>query len=288
MHYHLFGLNISSEIRLPCIVQKQPAIPDVEIKRGVAAIPQERRSTGPEPPSRPIYFAVEGIARFLIEAGKTVIVEAVPTADEDTMLLYLLGSALGGILHQRGLHPLHASSIETSRGAVLFCGHSGAGKSTTVSALMQRGYRMLSDDISVISGDETGALLVEAGYPQQKLWAQSLYLIPPVAARKAVPTRIGKYVVSIDDHFCEQACRLYAIYFLCPVDDVVLHLETLTGLDKVSMLSEHIYRSQFMPNQPWHFLSAVAQHSRIVRVSRPENAVDLDSFVDGLIEDMES
>ena len=62
--------------------------------------------------------------------------------------VFLLGSCLGALLHQRGVLALHASAIETDQGAVLFMGDSGMGKSTTLQAFIKRGYKMLADDIT--------------------------------------------------------------------------------------------------------------------------------------------
>ncbi len=50
------------------------------------------------------------------------------------------------VLQALGWQALHASAALTSEGALLFCGRSGAGKSTTAYALGQMGWTQLADD----------------------------------------------------------------------------------------------------------------------------------------------
>ena len=50
------------------------------------------------------------------------------------------------VLQALGWQALHASAALTSEGALLFCGRSGAGKSTTAYALGQMGWTQVADD----------------------------------------------------------------------------------------------------------------------------------------------
>jgi hypothetical protein len=50
------------------------------------------------------------------------------------------------VLQALGWQALHAGAALTSEGALLFCGRSGAGKSTTAYALGQMGWTQLADD----------------------------------------------------------------------------------------------------------------------------------------------
>jgi hypothetical protein len=49
-------------------------------------------------------------------------------------------------LQAQGRELLHASAVELQRGAIAFCGASGAGKSTMASALSERGRAPIADD----------------------------------------------------------------------------------------------------------------------------------------------
>lgn len=47
------------------------------------------------------------------------------------------------LLYQRGILPLHGSTIETPQGAVMFAGVSGSGKSTLAASFHAHGYAVL-------------------------------------------------------------------------------------------------------------------------------------------------
>lgn len=60
------------------------------------------------------------------------------------------GTVVAIVLAWRGLVPLHGSAVEIDGQAVLLAGPSGAGKSTLCDALVQRGGKLVSDDLSVM------------------------------------------------------------------------------------------------------------------------------------------
>jgi hypothetical protein len=61
---------------------------------------------------------------------------------------------------------LHGNALEKDGRAIVCLGHSGDGKSTLAYALMQRGWRLLADDLVAITPDG----LVLPGIPRIKLW----------------------------------------------------------------------------------------------------------------------
>ena len=93
----------------------------------------------------------EQVARYLVSGGCEIIIEPHPTATEKDVRLFLLGSAMGALLLQRGIWPLHGSAIAGRSGAALFVGVSGSGKSTLVGAFHQRGFQVLADDVCAIT-----------------------------------------------------------------------------------------------------------------------------------------
>lgn len=67
-------------------------------------------------------------------------------------------SVLPIALQVLGREALHASAIQTSRGAVAFCAISETGKSTIAYGLSQRGYSLWGDDAVVFEHSESGIL----------------------------------------------------------------------------------------------------------------------------------
>ncbi|WP_404366249.1 hypothetical protein AB5I39_10505 [Sphingomonas sp. MMS24-J45] len=106
-------------------------------------------------PDGAVRVNIRDVGAFLVEGGRHVTVAAAPGVSEPKLALFLLGTVFGFLCHQRGLFPLHASTIEIGGRAFSFAGDSGAGKSTTAAALIELGHTLLSDDISVI--DLSGA-----------------------------------------------------------------------------------------------------------------------------------
>ena len=73
---------------------------------------------------------------------------------DSNVRLFLLGSAMGALLHQRGLLPLHTNAVEVGGRAFAFMGKSGAGKSTLAAWFHDRGFRIVADDVCVVGFDD--------------------------------------------------------------------------------------------------------------------------------------
>ena len=113
-----------------------------------------------------LLLVVPDIAKYLISHGDTVIIDHHPDADDDELRLFLLGSAIGALLHQRDFLVLHANAIVVDGGAVLFMGKSGVGKSTLAAAFNQLGYPIAADDICAIDAGKEQPLLYP-GFPRR-------------------------------------------------------------------------------------------------------------------------
>jgi hypothetical protein len=87
----------------------------------------------------------------------------------DDVAVYLRGPIMGFILRRRGITSLHASAVSFPRGALVLCGDSEAGKSTTAAAFALQGIPVLCDDITALRNDH-GDFQVEPGYPRICLW----------------------------------------------------------------------------------------------------------------------
>lgn len=115
-----------------------------------------------------------GIATYYVHDGAEVVVDQEPGAPELDVRSYLMGNLFAVLCHQRGLLPLHASAIATSRGAVAFLAPSGGGKSSIVAFLSRRGHRILADDICLIDPAAPQDRRVLPVAPWLKLWSTTL------------------------------------------------------------------------------------------------------------------
>ena len=150
--YRISGILVASEIDLPGLIPGAPGrAPQVTIRLGEVpdSLPQPTAS-GPtwQIAGKQFLLRIPKVARFLLRDGREITFEAEPGADAGDIPLYLLGTAYGILLHQRRQIVLHGSAVRVGDKAVLFCGPSGAEKSTMAAALVQRAafhwYRKMS------------------------------------------------------------------------------------------------------------------------------------------------
>ncbi|GIJ51754.1 HPr kinase [Virgisporangium aliadipatigenens] len=96
-------------------------------------------------------FDVAGVARFLVEEGARITVEAYPGGDPFALRSLLHGTVVALLLGQRREFALHASTVRAHGRGIAVTGDSGAGKSTTVLALRAAGHELVTDDVSPVS-----------------------------------------------------------------------------------------------------------------------------------------
>lgn len=115
---------------------------------------------------------VPSVGRFRVAPSGEITIARREEASEAELRLFLLGSVLGVVCHQRGLLPLHASSVAIEGGAVAFCGASGMGKSTLALNFSRRGHALVCDDVCVV--DDGAPPRVRPAFPRLKLWRDTI------------------------------------------------------------------------------------------------------------------
>ncbi len=247
--YSLFGLRLNSDMPLPGLVPDMgEREADVEIRHGPvdAGDDEERHGYVLQPGGT--LLNVPRVGRFWIQGGREIIVDPAEKASERNVLLFLLGSAFGALLHQRGMMPLHANAIEVDGQAVAFSGHSGAGKSTIAAWFYDRGHRILADDVFAVGFDADRAIAYP-GLPRLRLWREAL----EASGRSA-----GEYDRSFDDldkyevpalrSHVGSAIPLKSIYILrrAPEDGAEASIRRLSGVDAVDALISNTYRGGYL------------------------------------------
>jgi len=246
--YTLFGLTIRSQIPLPLPAAPAGAAGDVDIVAGAIDLPAEP-GWGYSLVEEGTLLSVEKVGRFLIRDGRHIRVAADAAASERNVLLFLLGSAFGALLHQRGLMPLHANAIVVDGRAVAFCGHSGAGKSTMAAWFHDRGHPILADDVCVIGFDADGAPLAYPGVPRLRLWRQALEEFGRVADDyQRSFDALDKYDVPIEAGSESGPVPLAAVYLLARADEEAQGgtIARLTGVAAVDALVANTYRGFYL------------------------------------------
>lgn len=299
--YQLYGLRVASALKCPELVAIRDAgEPDVIIRFGKVplALP-EPHGQGVVYQASPGQFLLhlEQIARYLVQNGNAICIEPAPYALEGEVRVFLLGSCLGALLHQRGILALHASAIHTPRGGVLFVGVSGAGTSTLLATFLQRGYPMLADDLTGVVLDSSGRPLVLPAYPQVKLWADVLphmqvdrTALRHLSAFQRLRPPLEKYGVPHLEGFVQDPVPLSAVYVLGVHNRPELWKEPVHTVDKFDVFLQYTYREPFLDGlgrRVFHFMLAntVANAITVTRVTRPMTPVLLEELADRIEED---
>ena len=249
MNYLAYNLQWQSAIPLPEFLPGDNSKPDVLIQYGdvPTALPSPRDEgfCWQANPGK-LLLNITDVARYLICDGCEIWIEPASGSVETDVRAFLLGWAVGALLNQRKILVLHASAIQTERGAVLFMGYSGRGKSTLLAAMRQRGYSMLADDKTAIVLDERGYPLVIPGYPSTRLWAEALAKLNySLKDLPRVHPNLEKYVQKVDC-FCHQSVPLYAIYVLESHQGQDIQFEAVENMHRFTSLSPHYYRKEWL------------------------------------------
>ena len=279
--YRLFGLNLRSEMDLAGLAPAVEAdAADVDIAFGTVPVSDHK---GYRPTEVGTLLSVAKVGRYLIREGRQILIDPAPGASERNVRLFLLGSAIGALLHQRGLLPLHANAIDIGGRAVAFSGHSGAGKSTIAAWFHDRGHTILADDVCVIGFDEAGRALAYPGIPRLRLWREALEASgrdTQAYARSFDNT--DKYDVPTLNDSEAAPIPLAAIYLLRKAEEATgdAEIERLKGVEAVDTLVSNTYRGGYlnMIGRTREHLSACVRVARAVPVFRAQRLWGFDRF----------
>jgi hypothetical protein len=281
--YRAFGLTLRSEFPLEGLALGDPAAP-TDLVIGQATF-------GSDCPSEPglhqwgggALLSIPRAGRFLCTGGCRIAVERQAHAPPSTVQLFLLGSAMGLILHQRGLLPLHANALEVGAQAIAFMGRSGAGKSTLTAWYAEQGHRIIADDVSVVGMDGAGRPFVQPGLARIRLWRQALENLggnPEDHPRSLVgDPQYDKFDVAMSaSSISDGPVPLRAICLLQfgPVPSVT----RLNGIDALEALYENTYRGAFVTvtgaaRPHWESCVQLSRTVPVLRTIRPESLSDL-------------
>lgn len=193
------------------------------------------------------------------------------------MRFYILGAALGLFLIRRGAFPIHGSSVSGQQGGILFCGASGAGKSTTTTWFMDQGYSLVADDISLVHFDADGRPWIWPGIPQVKLWDDSAAALQRDPG--SLPRLLDKWEkrrLSVDASELGKAAPLAAIFYLSPEECTTPSILPLHGAERFAALAGNIYRGETILDlgkgkDHFAFVTRLAACTPVYALTRPKD-----------------
>ncbi|RDB44395.1 hypothetical protein DU490_02150 [Halomonas sp. DQ26W] len=294
-----------SELELPELTPAQTCVePDIEILTPGQLGPLEEESeTWPclELSGERCQILVQGIGRYRIEQGRRIMVDRRVPRDPGHQVatgdvrLYLLGAALGILLHQRQCLPLHVSAVHTPAGVWAFTGESGAGKSTMAAWLhKQHGWPLVSDDVAVIEPDASEPVL-HPGPPRLKLWQDALAAMAiDTSGLMRDLTRADKYHLNAQAGFRAEPKPLKVLVELERAEpDEAPSLVPLSGVEAFRVLLRALYRAELgqLFNPPARLLttvSALASQIQVYRFRRPWSLERMDVGLGPLMQEIEA
>jgi hypothetical protein len=293
--HRCYGLTVDSEIPLPDLgpaVRRSARPADVVVRLGRLGPPPAEAAALPLGLWRTedlIGFGVPGTGSYLVRAGHEIVVDVEPGADASAVRLYLLGTAMGALMMQRGHLVLHGNAFRVGNAAAVVVGRSGAGKSTLAAELQRRGLDVLADD--VVPVDPDGRAL--PGYPRIKLWGDAVARLGVDADRlERVASSVDKFQLPIQRAGSEPL-PLRWVYVLERHTGADLQVSNVSGMETFSLLHEHTYRNELVhgdavAREHLALCARLAGRVRVARVTRPVETMTAEATADAILSDMTS
>lgn len=301
--FRAYGLLFAASFSIPEMLPADPAdrhvgeAPDVVI--AVKDFPDELPSALDSSPvhevnAEALLLRVAGVGRYLVRVGREILIDPDPDASASEVRVYLLGTCVGALLHQRGFLVLHASGVATKRGCVLFTGESGAGKSTLLAELLRRGYQMVVDDVCAVRVDAAGEPIVVPSYPRTRLWADAAerFAIDMTNLPRTKPSW-DKFERQVAEQFSDREVELtHVVHLAGPYDGDECRLERLGPIDAFTTLVENTYRGILLDGldrRTSHFTLAgtAARSVKVLRLSRPAGSDSVAMLADLVLDSLE-
>ena len=294
-NYKVYGLNIKSEIKIDEfenlnaipedeIVTISYSVMDDEIKKSVSEGKKIQLQ------KEKIWFHIDNIATYCITNGNKVEVEVFENANMQLMKIYIMCSCLGFIMLQRDMVAIHGGVIEMDNNAVIFTGDRGAGKSTLTTALREKGYKFISDDVAGIMFDKVPYVM--PGFPYQKLCESAMdkFGYDKEKNTSFMSDKEVKYIVPAKEEFIYEPRKLTTIIKLTVGDVEEVTIEELKGSEKINNIIQNIYRGEYIKYlggmNPKYFKKCldIAKNIDFYVVTRPKDQFTVDKQIE-LIED---
>ena len=226
--YEVYGIRLRSDVELSFAECVPAGEPDVDLLSASESFFREAsRDAVLKPDSERwyeyalldddrIYLRWEDQFEFLIDGdGRRIWFGWLGARSLESLRVYLLGRALSFALVKQGFEPIHSSTVVLNGSALAFIGESGFGKSSLAAGFVRDGYRLLTDDLLVVS-QLSGQPEAHPGPPRIKVF--------PWVARRCLG-RIGEGVPMNDwteklvlplgeDHHQSRPVPLRTVYVL--------------------------------------------------------------------------
>ncbi len=295
MRYTVYGITVAVPFPCPELTPAEPVgLADVVVRTGTvprelagAVVRDERWDAASG------VFLVRGgrrAGRFLVTPQR-ITLERNPEGEDARLARRFVDDVLPALLRLRGCLVLHAGAVLTPRGVVVVAGESGAGKSTTLAALLQGDAALLADDVVALRLAPGGHVEVLPGPAELSLTAGAvtgLGLLAAVtdlpaaitggAAPVPAPGRRAKATLATHHRMATGPQPLRAICRLDRDGDAEPALHLLTGAGKLDALQSCVLGPMLAEEHTRAFplSQAVLRTTGMYRLTRPSDGWTVD------------
>jgi len=297
--YKSFGLFIKSEIEIPELPFFEGDLNNeqVQVKIRWGKIPEfkgdfETNGATFQSSSNKTLIHCDGVAKYLVQNGSEIIIERFKNSDLKDLRVFLLGSSLGALLHQRGIVPLHGSTIKFREKAIIFAGFAGSGKSTIAAQMMLKKYQIMGDDIAPIDLNQESNPIVHPSVLRLKIWSDTFqkigYQPPPL---ESIRKSMNKFFLPLNGFFYDHPLLIDRIYFLNYHDKTKPQIKVLRGIDKTDALLTNIYRKIFfkgtkLNEKCFNKVSGIANKVKCRQLLKPVTKFNFEDTIDLIERDL--
>ncbi len=290
-YYKIYGFNILSEIALDELqsIKKTDKI-DLSIK--IKNTPEnlsniKYKGVRFQANEKEFLLNVDNVAKYYIN-DKNINIEPLNNFDLEEIKLFLLGSAMGVFLYRKKLIPFHGSSLYMNNKAVVLSGVSGAGKSTITLNLLQKNYKLIADDVSVLKLIDN-KINVLPGINRIKLWADTLnHFNIDTEKLKRIRPNIEKYIY-ISENIHTDNTEISYIFVLKGKNIKNVNVKEIKAVEKFNIINQNIYRKVFtkaidVKVELFKIASSLAQQSKVYVIEHPQEKKFINEISDKIIE----
>lgn len=228
---------------------------------------------------------VPGVARYMVNAGNSIVIDPAPNASELETYRFLKGIPLAAIAYQKGLFAFHAAAVMKKNGeVVLISGDSGAGKSTLLLYLLKRGWKMLSDDLTIVDVNNRGQAIASPTLADILIWPDSLEKIGDLSASLSVYEG-NRRKLSLPKLFCYDSGVIRSIYWTSIHKKQSVETVKESGSAGFQLVTKSLYNSNIAgflcdKKKQIRSMASIAQSVTTSRLLRPSGSWSVEQLAD--------